>query len=75
MIRLKTSQLIRDKYGDVRPYTIAHNLNISLPTIYDLLKNAERGAINFEMLSKLCAALNVQPGALLEYVPDKGRKS
>ena len=31
--------------------------------------------VSLEVIDKLCAALNCQPGDLFEYIPDKGEES
>lgn len=39
-----------------------------------LLKSGKVRGIRFETLSKICAVLGCQPGDLLTYEPDAGRK-
>jgi putative transcriptional regulator len=38
-----------------------------------LLKSGKVKGIRFETLDRICAALDCQPGDLLEYVPDEDR--
>lgn len=48
-----------------------HNkTSISRDTISALYNEKAKG-VTFEVLAKLCAALDCQPGDLFEYMPDK----
>jgi len=49
---------------------LAEKIGISASNL-SILKTGKAKAIRFSTLSKLCAALDCQPGDLLEYSPDK----
>lgn len=42
------------------------------PANLSILKTGKAKAIRFSTLEKICAALNCQPGDILEYIEDKG---
>lgn len=48
-------------------YTIA---NISPPTLAKISKGQN---ITTDVINKICAALNCQPGDIMEYVPDENK--
>ncbi|MFO8060003.1 MAG: helix-turn-helix transcriptional regulator [Bacillota bacterium] len=48
---------------------LAERVGITLPNL-SILKNRAR-AIRFSTLEALCAALQCQPGDILEYVPEQ----
>jgi len=47
---------------------------IARDTISALYHEKAKG-VTFEVVGKLCAALNCQPGDLFEYIPDKKEES
>ena len=53
----------------VTPYAIAKRAGISTNTIYRLSNDAT-ASMSWEVIGKLCAALNCQPGDLLSHEPD-----
>lgn len=73
MIRLKTKELIAERY-DETPNTLdfAHELGVSMPTAYSILKGEIRTSITIDLLNKLCHMLDAQPGEILEHIPDEG---
>lgn len=52
-------------------YALAELTGISRQTLYKLMREPVVTRVNAETLHTLCATLKVQPGALLEYIPDK----
>ena len=53
----------------VTPYAIAKRAGISTNTIYRL-SNDPTASMSWEVISKLCLALDCQPGELLSYEAD-----
>lgn len=49
---------------------LAARINLSEPNLSQLKSGKVRG-VRFETLGKLCAALNCQPGDILEFEPDE----
>lgn len=49
---------------------LSEKLGITMANV-SILKNGKAKAVKVETLNKLCAALDCQPGDLLEYVPDE----
>ncbi len=45
--------------------------NLSWPTMSKLSKGQ---SVNSDVQDRICAALNCQPGDIMEYVPDEGAK-
>jgi putative transcriptional regulator len=54
----------------MRSKDLAAHIGITEPNL-SLLKSGKVKGIRFETLAKICAALNCQPGDLLEYRPDE----
>ncbi len=49
---------------------LSEHIGITIANV-SILKNNKAKAIKLATLSKICKALNCQPGDLLEYVPDE----
>ncbi len=49
---------------------LSERVGITMANI-SILKNGRARAIKFDTLSKICRALDCQPGDLLEWVPDE----
>lgn len=49
---------------------LSEKVDITLANL-SVLKNNKAKAVRFSTLEAVCAALDCQPGDLLEYVPDK----
>jgi DNA-binding Xre family transcriptional regulator len=57
------------------PYRLARETGLTVPTAYRLADpEVQFGRFTADTLDRLCAALGVQPGELLEWVPDKNRR-
>jgi putative transcriptional regulator len=53
------------------PYRLAQETGLTVPTAYRLADPELRfGRFTADTLDRVCAALEVQPGELLEWVPD-----
>lgn len=73
MVRWKVREVLKQKGWTA--YRLAKEAGITAPAIYRLAQqNAQMGRVNGETLDRLCAALGVQPGELLEWVPAKKGK-
>jgi putative transcriptional regulator len=58
------------------PYRLSQQTGLTVPTAYRLADpDIEFGRFTVDTLDRLCAVLEVQPGELLEWVPDKRRRS
>ena len=53
---------------------LAKKIDIT-PANLSILKNGKAKAIRLETLNAICAALECQPGDILEYVPDENRSA
>jgi DNA-binding Xre family transcriptional regulator len=57
------------------PYRLARETGLTVPTAYRLADpELAFGRFTADTLARLCAALDVQPGDLLEWVPEKRRR-
>jgi putative transcriptional regulator len=73
VIRFRLSALLARKGWT--PYRLARETGLTVPTTYRLADpELEFGRFTADTLDRLCAALNVQPGDLLEWVPEQKRK-
>lgn len=73
-MRWKISELLKKRGWTA--YRLAQETGITVPAVYRLAKqHAQMGRVEGDTLDRLCAALDCQPGDLLEYVPEKkGRR-
>jgi DNA-binding Xre family transcriptional regulator len=73
MIRFHLAAVLKRKGWT--PYRLAQETGLTVPTAYRLADPAlQFGRFTADTLDRLCAALNVQPGELLEWVPGKKRR-
>lgn len=73
MIRFKLAELLEKR--ELTAYRLAADSGIKIPVAYKLADPAvEVRRMDMETLDKLCRTLGVQPGDLLEYVPEKPPK-
>ena len=77
----RTSSVIRFHLAAVlkrkgwTPYRLSQETGLTVPTAYRLADpDMEFGRFTADTLDRLCAALGVQPGELLEWVPDRKRR-
>jgi putative transcriptional regulator len=73
MIRFRLATILARKGWT--PYRLARETGLTVPTAYRLADpELEFGRFTADTLDRICAALNVQPGDLLEWVPEQKRK-
>lgn len=73
MIRFHLASVLKRKGWT--PYRLSQETGLTVPTAYRLADpTLVFGRFTADTLDRLCAALDVQPGALLEYVPTKRRQ-
>jgi DNA-binding Xre family transcriptional regulator len=74
VIRFRLAAILKQKGWT--PYRLAQATGLTVPTAYRLADPELRfGRFTADTLDRLCAALHVQPGELLEWVPEKKRGS
>ena len=70
MIRFHLAAILKRKGWT--PYRLSRETGLTVPTAYRLADpDMEFGRFTADTLDRLCAALGVQPGELLEWVPAK----
>lgn len=73
MIRFHLSSVLKKKGWT--PYRLSQATGLTVPTAYRLADpDIEFGRFTADTLDRLCAALDVQPGDLLEWVPDRAKR-
>jgi putative transcriptional regulator len=73
VIRFHLGSVLRRKGWT--PYRLSQETGLTVPTAYRLADpDVEFGRFTTDTLDRLCAALEVQPGELLEWVPDRTRR-
>jgi putative transcriptional regulator len=68
-IAVKLDDLLHDRRMTLTE--LAERIDITLANL-SILKTGKARAIRFSTLEAICAALECQPGDLLEYQPDSG---
>jgi putative transcriptional regulator len=69
MIRFRLAEVLKRKGWT--PYRLSHETGLTVPTAYRLADPSQRfGRYTTDTLDRLCQALDVQPGELLEWVPE-----
>jgi len=70
MIRFRLAETLKRKGWT--PYRLSQETGLTAPTAYRLADPTLRfGRFTTDTLDRLCRALDVQPGDLLEWVPGK----
>ena len=73
MIRFHLASILERKGWT--PYRLARETGLTIPTAYRLADPELRfGRFTADTLNRLCAVLDVQPGDLLEWVPEKKQR-
>jgi putative transcriptional regulator len=73
VIRFQLASVLRRKGWT--PYRLSQETGLTVPTAYRLADpDMEFGRFTADTLDRLCAALDVQPGELLEWVPDNKKR-
>ena len=74
MIRFHLATILKRRKWT--PYRLAKETGLTVPAAYRLARpDLEFGRFTADTLDRLCAALDVQPGTLLEWVPDTRKKA
>ena len=69
MIRFRLGEILEGRGWT--PYRLAQVTGLTVPTAYRLADPDQRfGRFSADTLDRLCRALDVQPGDLLEWVPE-----
>ena len=56
-------------------YRLAKESGLTVPAVYRLARQkVQLGRVEGDTLNRFCAALECQPGDLLEYIPDKPKR-
>ena len=70
MIRFRLAEVLKQR--EWTPYRLSQVTGLTVPTAYRLADSSlEFGRYTSDTLDRLCRALDVQPGDLLEWVPDE----
>lgn len=73
MIRFQLAQILKRKGWT--PYRLSQMTGLTVPTAYRLADpELQFGRFTADTLDRLCKALDVQPGDLLQWVPEKKGK-
>lgn len=73
MVKLKVWKLLKDR--GLTAYALAKGTTLTEPRAYRLAnEDGEFERLEHDAINELCAFFDVQPGELLEYVPDKKRR-
>ena len=73
MIRFNLATILERKGWT--PYRLARETGLTVPTAYRLADpELQFGRFTADTLDRICAALDVQPGDLLEWLPEKRRR-
>ncbi len=67
-IKINLSRMLGERR--LKMTDLANEAGIAKNTVMSLYHERAKG-VTFEVLEKICKALNCQPGDLLEYVPDE----
>lgn len=71
-VRLRVAELMKAR--GISAYALGKGAGLTYPTAYRLSRRSgEFGRLEAETLNRLCEFFNVQPGNLLEWVPDRKR--
>jgi DNA-binding Xre family transcriptional regulator len=70
LIRFRLAEVLKQKGWT--PYRLSQETGLTVPTAYRLADpSIEFGRFTTSTLNRLCAALDVQPGDLMQWTPDK----
>ncbi len=68
MIRITLNEALKKKGRTV--YWLAQHSSVPHVTLWKLSKATTQKTINLSVMSNICAALECEPGDLLEFIPD-----
>jgi len=70
MVRLRIDRIMARR--GITAYALSRGANLSYPSAYRLSRSGGRfGRLHSDTLNRLCTFFEVQPGALLEWAPDR----
>lgn len=69
MIRWRIPELLEERGWT--GYTLAGKTGLTVPATYRLAKGGPLGRVDARTLEAMCDAFGVEPGDLLERIPDK----
>ena len=70
MVRLLVDKLMKDR--GITAYALSRATNLSYPSAYRLSRpGGAFGRLHSETLDRLCYFFQVQPGKLIQWVPDR----
>jgi DNA-binding Xre family transcriptional regulator len=70
VVRLRVAELLKER--GMSWYELAQASGLSETQVYRLANSGGRfSRLGEDMLERLCSALDVQPGALLEWIPER----
>ena len=73
MVRWRLGEALRKRGWTA--YRLSRETGITMPAVYRLARDrGQMGRVEGRTLDKLCAALECQPGDLLEHVLDKPKR-
>lgn len=73
MVRWRLKEALRTRGWTA--YRLAKETGLTVPAVYRLAKQkAQLGRVEGRTLDRLCGALGVQPGDLLERIPDQPKR-
>ncbi len=72
LIAERNLERIKEGLPEITQRDIAEESQLPLSTVNGLI-TGRAGRVDFRTLNRLCRYFNVQPGELLEYVPDDDR--
>ena len=73
MVRWKLKEVLKARGWTA--YQLAKESGLTVPAVYRLARQkVQLGRVEGDTLNRFCAALECQPGDLLEYIPDKPKR-
>jgi DNA-binding Xre family transcriptional regulator len=73
MVKLKVAALMKQR--GLTAYALAKGTDLTEPRAYRLAsEDGQFDRLEHDAINELCAFFDVQPGELLEWVPDKKRR-
>jgi DNA-binding Xre family transcriptional regulator len=69
MVRLRVAEMMRDR--GITAYRLSRGSGLAYPTAHRISQPSGRfGRLEVDTLNRLCEFFRVQPGELIEWVPD-----
>ncbi|MEP7327382.1 MAG: helix-turn-helix transcriptional regulator [Gemmatimonadota bacterium] len=68
MVRLRIHKIMKDRH--ISAYALSKGTNLSYPSAYRLSRaGGVFGRLHSDTLNSLCGFFNLQPGALIQWIP------